>query len=71
MIQYKMRRVADISPDKLTKMLIRLWELTVETRNENGRRISDVFMELPTRRELPQYYQIIKKPIDLKTIKVN
>ena len=26
-------------------------------------------MILPTRRELPEYYQIIKKPIDLKKIK--
>ena len=26
-------------------------------------------MVLPTRRELPEYYQIIKKPIDLKKIK--
>jgi hypothetical protein len=27
-------------------------------------------MQLPTKRELPDYYDIIKKPIDLKRIKV-
>ena len=47
-----------------------MWELTVEARDRNGRRVSDIFMVLPTRRELPEYYQIIKKPIDLKKIKV-
>ena len=42
----------------------------METRDANGRCVSDIFMVLPSRRELPQYYQIIKKPIDLKKIKV-
>ena len=49
--------------------MIRLWEILVEYQDHHGRRISDVFMVLPTRRELPMYYQIIKKPIDLKKIK--
>ena len=35
-----------------------------------GRQISGIFMVLPTRKELPEYYTIIKKPIDLKKIKV-
>lgn len=30
--------------------------------------MSDPFIQLPTRRELPDYYEIIKKPIDLKRI---
>ena len=51
-------------------MMIRLWELIVDTQDSDCRRISDIFMQLPSRRELPEYYQIIKKPIDLKKIKV-
>ena len=39
-------------------------------KDETGRSVSDIFMLLPTKRELPEYYQIIKKPIDLKKIKV-
>lgn len=57
------------NPPRLTRMMIKLWELTVEAKNSSGRQISSIFMLLPTRRELPEYYQIIKKPIDLKKIK--
>ena len=56
--------------NKLTRMMIKLWELLVGFQDDMGRRISDIFMILPTRRELPEYYHIIKKPIDLKKIKV-
>lgn len=34
----------------------------------DGRIISAPFMLLPTRKELPHYYQVIKKPIDIKKI---
>ena len=42
----------------------------MDHKDSNGRQISSIFMVLPTRKELPNYYQIIKKPIDLKKIKV-
>jgi hypothetical protein len=38
--------------------------------DSDGRLLSEPFNQLPTRRELPDYYEIIKKPIDLKRIKV-
>ena len=50
--------------------MIKLWEMIVEYKDSSNRQISSVFMVLPTRKELPEYYQIIKKPIDLKKIKV-
>ena len=49
--------------------MISLWEAVVAYQDSTNRRISEIFMVLPTRRELPEYYQIIKKPIDLKKIK--
>ena len=52
-------------------MMIKLWELIVDYKDSSGRQISNIFMVLPTRKELPQYYQIIKKPMDLKKIKVS
>ena len=55
---------------KMTRMLMKLWEMTVDHRDSTGRQITGIFMILPTRRELPEYYQIIKKPIDFKKIKV-
>jgi SWI/SNF-related matrix-associated actin-dependent regulator of chromatin subfamily A protein 2/4 len=59
------------NPPKLTRMMIKLWELIVDYKDTSGRQISSIFMVLPTRKELPQYYQIIKKPMDLKKIKVS
>ncbi len=55
---------------KMTRMMIKLWEMIVEHKDANGREVSGIFMILPTRKELPNYYQLIKKPIDLKKIKV-
>ena len=34
----------------------------------DGRVLSDPFMKLPSRRELPDYYDVIKKPLDIKKI---
>jgi len=34
----------------------------------DGRILSEPFMKLPSRREYPDYYEIIKKPIDIKKI---
>jgi SWI/SNF-related matrix-associated actin-dependent regulator of chromatin subfamily A protein 2/4 len=33
-----------------------------------GRILSQPFMKLPTRKELPDYYEVIKKPIDINKI---
>jgi len=35
----------------------------------SGRVLSEPFMKLPSRRELPDYYEVIKKPIDIKRIR--
>ena len=59
------------NPHHLTSAMIRLWEMLVDHKDPNGRQISSIFMVLPTRKELPEYYQIIKKPIDLKKVKVS
>jgi hypothetical protein len=34
----------------------------------DARVLSDPFMKLPSRKELPDYYEVIKKPIDIKKI---
>ena len=52
-------------------MLMKLWDITVDYRDHTGRQIAGIFMVLPTRKELPEYYQIIRKPIDFKKIKVH
>ena len=70
--QAKKRRTSSNSgPSKLTEILVQLWEKLVDHRDSEGRQISSIFMALPTRKELPHYYQVIKKPVDLKKIKVH
>lgn len=37
----------------------------------SGRQLSEVFIQLPSRKELPEYYELIRKPVDFKKIKVD
>jgi len=36
--------------------------------NQDGRTLSEPFMKLPSRQRLPDYYEIIKRPVDIKKI---
>ena len=36
-----------------------------------GRILSEPFYQLPSRKELPDYYEVIKKPMDFKRIRKN
>ena len=38
--------------------------------NSDERILSEPFMELPSRKELPDYYEVIRKPVDFKKIQV-
>lgn len=40
----------------------------IDYADEAGRVLSEPFMKLPSRRELPDYYDVIKKPLDIKKI---
>ena len=53
---------------KLVDKMKFLLKCVVQYQDSDGRVLSEPFMQLPTRRELPDYYEIIKKPIDLKRI---
>nr|CAD7452587.1 unnamed protein product [Timema tahoe] len=56
-------------PDKKTKKLMkRLMNIVIKYTDRDGRTLSEPFMKLPSKRELPDYYDIIKKPLDLKKI---
>lgn len=37
--------------------------------SSSGRQLSEVFIQLPSRKELPEYYELIRKPVDFKKIK--
>jgi hypothetical protein len=38
--------------------------------SEDNRILSKPFMRLPTQKELPEYYEMIKHPVDFNKIKV-
>ena len=43
---------------------------TITVMCSDERILSEPFMELPSRKELPDYYDVIRKPVDFKKIEV-
>ncbi|XP_054473330.1 polybromo 1, like isoform X4 [Anoplopoma fimbria] len=68
-------RKSGVSPKKskyLTPLQQRLNELYDAVRNftdRRGRRLSQIFLRLPSRAELPDYYATIKRPIDMERLR--
>ena len=56
------------SMDMIREMM-KIWQEVVYYEDDEGRKLSDIFMELPSKRELPDYYRVIAEPVDLKKIK--
>ncbi|XP_060082596.1 probable global transcription activator SNF2L2 isoform X1 [Ylistrum balloti] len=57
------------NPPKLTKMMKKLLDVIIHYKDNDGRVLSDAFFQLPSKKELPEYYEIIIKPVDFKKIK--
>ncbi|KAI0735883.1 SNF2 family N-terminal domain-containing protein [Earliella scabrosa] len=55
--------------EKMKKSLNDVHKAVLNLEDETGRRRSDLFRELPDRREYPDYYQLIQQPIALSTIR--
>lgn len=53
---------------KLQKKMRKLMEIVIQYEDQDGRVLSDPFMKLPTRKELPDYYEVIRKPVDITKI---
>ena len=43
-------------------------EIVIQYEDQDGRVLSDPFMKLPSRKELPDYYEVIRKPVDITKI---
>ncbi|XP_064580432.1 protein polybromo-1 isoform X15 [Zonotrichia leucophrys gambelii] len=71
----KLSRKSGISPKKskyMTPMQQKLNEVYEAVKNytdKRGRRLSAIFLRLPSRAELPDYYVTIKKPVDMEKIR--
>merc|ERR1712203_458597 len=50
---------------KLQKKMKKLMEIVIRYKDEDGRVLSEPFIKLPTRKELPDYYEVIRRPVDI------
>ncbi|XP_071490334.1 probable global transcription activator SNF2L2 [Diadema antillarum] len=57
------------NPPHLTKLMKKLVEVMSKYKDSTGRPLSHPFAQLPPKRALPDYYELITKPMDLKKIK--
>ncbi|CAH2068407.1 unnamed protein product, partial [Iphiclides podalirius] len=54
--------------NQMKNRLKNIMKKVVDYTDDAGRVLSEPFMKLPSRRELPDYYDVIKKPLDIKKI---
>lgn len=54
---------------KMQRKMRKLMEIVIQYEDQDGRVLSDPFMKLPTRKELPDYYDVIRRPVDITKIK--
>lgn len=58
------------NPPSLTRKMKKIVDAVIRYKDSNsGRQLSEVFIQLPSRKELPEYYELIRKPVDFKKIK--
>jgi len=67
----KRKREGARSDDPMQLHLTQMLETLINYTDSNGRQISIDFMQLPTRKELPEYYEIVNSPIDFIKIRKN
>ncbi|KAM7249227.1 hypothetical protein ACFE04_019454 [Oxalis oulophora] len=53
---------------KLKRQLKKIMDIVIKYADSDARILSEPFMKLPSRRKLPDYYEVIKRPIDIKKI---
>ncbi|KAI0079061.1 hypothetical protein K474DRAFT_1659535 [Panus rudis PR-1116 ss-1] len=65
-------KAPEITPamkEKMKKAFNECYRAVLNASDETGRKRSELFKELPNRKEYPDYYQLIKQPIALSTIR--
>merc|ERR1712029_627812 len=50
---------------KLMKKMKKLIDVVMQYEDSDGRVLSEPFYKLPSRKELPDYYEIIRRPVDI------
>uniref|UniRef100_A0A3B4AWY3 Bromo domain-containing protein n=1 Tax=Periophthalmus magnuspinnatus TaxID=409849 RepID=A0A3B4AWY3_9GOBI len=57
------------NPPELTRLLNTLVDMVINYKDGYGRQISKGFVQLPSRKEVPEYYELIRKPVDFRRIR--
>ncbi|CAL9682271.1 unnamed protein product [Knipowitschia caucasica] len=57
------------NPPPLTRLLNTLVDMVINYKDGYGRQISKGFVQLPSRKEVPEYYELIRKPVDFRRIR--
>jgi hypothetical protein len=61
---------AAVVPSKpKAELMLEAWDAVRNATDAEGRERADIFVTLPPKEELPEYYDIIRSPIDLRSIK--
>ena len=64
----KMQSQMKLSGKALQDKMKKLVDKIREHKDEKGRQLSIIFLRLPNAKEFPDYYQVIKKPVDFEKI---
>ncbi|KAK4337108.1 hypothetical protein RND71_043426 [Anisodus tanguticus] len=56
--------------EKLYLLMRKILSYVTEYKDVDGRVLSEPFMKLPSKKELPDYYEVIKKPVDIHKLKL-
>ncbi|XP_052257298.1 probable global transcription activator SNF2L2 isoform X2 [Dreissena polymorpha] len=57
------------NPPKVEAQLKKLLDIVLRYKDADGRMLSGAFEKLPSKKELPEYYEIITNPLDFKKIR--
>merc|ERR1719369_2578340 len=53
---------------RIVKKMKKLMEVVIQYEDSDGRVLSEPFIKLPSRKDLPDYYEVIRKPMDITKI---
>ncbi|CAI4231994.1 unnamed protein product [Auanema sp. JU1783] len=59
----------DTAAPEILEVMRKVYKKATEFRTSDGTLVAEPFFELPSKRELPDYYEVISKPMDLNRIK--
>ncbi|XP_059468333.1 ATP-dependent helicase brm isoform X2 [Neocloeon triangulifer] len=57
-----------VTSKHIKKQIRKIMDMVINYKDSDGRILSEPFLKLPPKKELPDYYEIIRKPLDIKKI---